>query len=68
MCTCVLCVIDSVVLSGLCLLLFCCVSVCVCYNVCASFANYCVVVYVFSVLFVCVCACVFLLSMFVPFV
>ena len=36
-----------------------CVSVCVCSNVCVSFVKYCVVVYVFSGLFVCVCACVF---------
>ena len=43
-------------------------SVCVCSNVCASFANYCVAVCEFSVLFVCVCACVFLLSVFVSFV
>ena len=40
------------------LLLFCCVSVCLCSNVCASFVTDCVVVYVFSVLFVCDCACV----------
>ena len=34
-------------------------SVCVCSNVCASFVHYCVVVYAYSVLFVCVCACLF---------
>ena len=42
--------------------------VCLCSNVCVSFVNYCVVVYVFSGLFVCVRACVFLLSVFVSFV
>ena len=36
-----------------------CVSVCVCPNVGASFVSYCVVVYVLSVLVVCVCACIF---------
>ena len=50
------------------LLLFCCVSVCVCSNVCVSFVNYCAVVYAFNVLFVCVCACVCLLSVSVSFV
>ena len=34
-------------------------SVCVCSHVCVSFVHYCVVVYVFGVLFVCVCACLF---------
>ena len=36
-----------------------CVCLCVFGIMCASFAKYCVVVYVFSVLFVCVCARVF---------
>ena len=35
-----------------------CVSGCVCSNVCDSFVN-CVVMYVFNVLFVCGCACLF---------
>ena len=45
-----------------------CVSVCVCSNVCVLFVDYCVAVYVFSGLLVCVCARVFLLSVFVSFV
>ena len=67
---CVLCEIYCVRLHGVLLLSRCCacVSVCVCSNVCASFVNYCVAVYEFSVLFVCVCACVLLLSVLVPFI
>ena len=68
LCMCVLCVIDCVMLQGLLLLSFRCVCLCVCSNVCASCVNYCVVASEFNVLFVCVCACVLLLSVFVSFI
>ena len=68
MCTCGLRVIECMMLYGVLLLLFCCVSVCVCSNVCVSFVDYCVVVYVVNGRFVCVCACVSLLGEIVSFV